>query len=76
MVSHRLGRHGSDRPSRPQLAKRDIQAGVILWLDKNANEHDLVLLQAAGLNKGALGHPVVVIDMLEKRPSHVKICMV
>ncbi len=78
MPSGRSARRDHDPHHQAQLQKRSIRAGSILWLRKNVNinENNLMLLSAARLQKGSLNHPVLVLDMLEGRPSHVQICKV
>ena len=62
--------------SQDQLQKRSIRAGFILWLRPDVDQNYAELYSTAGLNKGALNHPVVVIDALIGEPSNVQICMV
>lgn len=63
-------------PHQAKLRKRNIQAGYILWLREQIDEHELLLLIQTGLEDKALNHPVVVIDKLVDDPNHVQICMV
>lgn len=75
-MSNRYPLHARDTQRPAQLQKQSLQAGYILWLRDNLDENDLRLLYKAGLDKGALGHPVVVVGMLEGQPSHLEICIV
>jgi hypothetical protein len=78
MVSNDSFLKAHARQARAKLQKCSIQAGSILWLIKaeHGDKDGLMLLEAAGLAPGASNHPVVIIDMLERDPSHVQICTV
>ena len=59
-----------------ELKKRDVRAGAILWLRNNTNTRDPEAFQRSGLDRGALGHPVMVINTLAFRHPFIWICMV
>ncbi|KAF7505886.1 hypothetical protein GJ744_012421 [Endocarpon pusillum] len=74
MVSNTLAHNAHDSQPRTRLRKENIRSGSILWLCKTLDEDDMILLEAAGLERQALNHPVVVVDILKKDPELVEIC--
>ncbi|ERF76392.1 hypothetical protein EPUS_06950 [Endocarpon pusillum Z07020] len=74
MVSNNLAHSAHDSQPQTPPQKKNIRSGSILWLRKRLDEDEMILLEAAGLERQALNHPVVVVDLLKKDPEVVKIC--
>ena len=58
------------------VRKRDVRDGRVYWLRKDAHVQDATAFRRSGLVRGALNHPVVVVDALSDWHDYVWVCLV